>query len=73
MVALEPPAPRRGRGRDARRAPRRGRPACRPYGQVRLDGELWRALCADGADPDDHVVIEAVEGLTLVVVPDRGA
>ncbi len=46
--------------------------ACRPDGQVRFDGELWRARCAAGADPDDRVVIEAVEGLTLVVVPDRG-
>jgi len=47
--------------------------ACRPDGQVRLDGELWRARCADGAGPDEHVVVEAVDGLTLVVAPDRGA
>jgi membrane protein implicated in regulation of membrane protease activity len=40
---------------------------CRPDGQVRIDGELWQARCADGADPGDEVRIEGVEGLTLLV------
>lgn len=44
---------------------------CWPEGQVRLDGELWSARCDPGADPDEKVVVEAVEGLTLVVAPER--
>ena len=42
---------------------------CRPRGQVRLDGELWEATCADGADEGDTVVVDAVRGLELVVRP----
>jgi membrane protein implicated in regulation of membrane protease activity len=42
---------------------------CRPEGQVRVDGERWRARCAEGADPGETVTVEAVEGLTLVVAP----
>jgi membrane-bound serine protease (ClpP class) len=42
---------------------------CRPDGQVRVQGELWEASCALGADIGDKVRIEALEGLTLVVVP----
>jgi len=42
--------------------------ACRPEGQVRVDGELWRALCEEGADPGDDIVVERLEpGLVLVV------
>ncbi len=42
--------------------------ACRPEGQVRVDGELWRALCEEGADPGDEIVVERLEtGLLLVV------
>jgi membrane protein implicated in regulation of membrane protease activity len=40
---------------------------CRPYGQVRVRGELWQGRCDAGADPGDAVVVVAVEGLTLVV------
>jgi membrane protein implicated in regulation of membrane protease activity len=40
---------------------------CRPEGQVRVEGELWRARCEDGADPGESVRIAAVEGLTLEV------
>ena len=41
---------------------------CRPDGQVRLDGELWRARCEEGADPGDIVVVDRLDsGLTLVV------
>jgi membrane-bound serine protease (ClpP class) len=43
-----------------------------PEGQVWIDGALWRArLTSDAAAarPGDRVVIEAVEGLTLVVRP----
>jgi membrane protein implicated in regulation of membrane protease activity len=42
--------------------------ACRPLGQIRLEGELWRARCDDGADPGDTVVVEALASdLTLIV------
>jgi membrane-bound serine protease (ClpP class) len=40
---------------------------CRPYGQVRVRGELWQARCDGGADAGDPVEVVAVEGLTLVV------
>jgi membrane protein implicated in regulation of membrane protease activity len=42
---------------------------CRPYGQVRVAGELWGARCEAGASAGDEVVVRAVDGLTLVVEP----
>jgi membrane-bound serine protease (ClpP class) len=44
-----------------------------PEGQVWAGGALWRARLADGGGsvhPGDRVVIEAVDGLTLVVKPE---
>jgi membrane-bound serine protease (ClpP class) len=41
--------------------------ACRPLGEVRVQGELWRALCAEGADAGETVRIERIDGLTLIV------
>jgi membrane protein implicated in regulation of membrane protease activity len=41
--------------------------ACRPLGEVRVQGELWRARCDEGADVGETVRIERIEGLTLVV------
>lgn len=40
---------------------------CLPAGQVRLDGEIWAAVCPDGADEGEAVVVEAIDGLTLAV------
>ena len=40
---------------------------CRPDGQVKLDGELWQARCAAGAGTGEEVIVEALDGLTLVV------
>jgi membrane protein implicated in regulation of membrane protease activity len=40
---------------------------CRPLGMVELNGELWRARCEEGADPDETVEVEAIEKLTLIV------
>lgn len=43
-----------------------------PEGQVWLEGALWSARLANGSPPvrlGDRVVVEAVEGLTLVVRP----
>ena len=42
---------------------------CRPAGMVRLDGELWEARCEAGASRGDSVVVERLDGLTLVVSP----
>ena len=41
--------------------------ACRPNGQVRLNGELWEARCEAGADTGETVTIVARDGLTLRV------
>jgi membrane-bound serine protease (ClpP class) len=46
------------------------REACRPVGQVFVNGELWRARCEDGADPGTQVKVVAVDGLTLDVRPE---
>lgn len=43
-----------------------------PAGQVFIEGALWRAQTAEGAGPvrvGARVVVEAVDGLTLVVRP----
>lgn len=40
---------------------------CAPLGQVRVQGELWRAHCADGAAAGEEVRIVALDGLTLKV------
>jgi len=40
---------------------------CRPIGQVRFDGELWSARCADGADVGQTVRVTGRNSLTLDV------
>ncbi len=40
---------------------------CRPLGQARVQGELWRARCAEGADAGEAVRVVELDGLTLVV------
>jgi membrane protein implicated in regulation of membrane protease activity len=40
-----------------------------PEGQVKVDGELWKARCAGGCDVGTKVVVQEVDGLTLVVAP----
>jgi membrane protein implicated in regulation of membrane protease activity len=40
---------------------------CRPEGQVRIQGELWRARCVGGADRGDQVRVVERDGLTLLV------
>ena len=42
---------------------------CRPTGRVRVRGESWRALCREGVDKGEGVVVLAVSGLTLEVRP----
>ena len=41
--------------------------ACRPTGQVRVNGELWEATCAAGADAGATVIVKRLEALTLIV------
>jgi membrane-bound serine protease (ClpP class) len=41
----------------------------RPDGQVRVEGEIWRARCDEGCDTGAAVVVRAVDGLTLEVEP----
>ena len=42
--------------------------ACRPEGQVRVNGELWRARCEEGADPGDEIVVERLDPELILVV-----
>ena len=43
--------------------------ACRPTGMVRVQGELWQATCAAGADVGQTVRVTAVRELMLDVEP----
>ena len=40
---------------------------CAPLGQVRVQGELWRAHCAEGAAAGEEVRVVGLDGLTLHV------
>jgi membrane-bound serine protease (ClpP class) len=40
---------------------------CRPSGRVRVHGEIWRAVCEEGADAGQAIVVTSVSGLTLEV------
>jgi membrane protein implicated in regulation of membrane protease activity len=40
---------------------------CDPRGRVRLRGEIWHAICPDGAKIGDRVTVTGVDGLTLEV------
>jgi membrane protein implicated in regulation of membrane protease activity len=40
-----------------------------PEGQVKVDGELWRARCAGYAAPGTPLVVTGIDGLTLEVEP----
>lgn len=40
-----------------------------PEGQVRVDGELWKARYEGGLEAGREVVVRAVDGLTLDVEP----
>jgi membrane-bound serine protease (ClpP class) len=40
---------------------------CRPVGYVRVQGELWRARCDEGARPGERVRITGRDGLLLRV------
>jgi membrane-bound serine protease (ClpP class) len=40
-----------------------------PEGQVKVDGEIWRARCDGQCDAGSPVIVRSVDGLTLVVDP----
>lgn len=40
-----------------------------PEGQVKVNGEIWKARCDGGCDPGTRVVVRAVKGLMLEVEP----
>ena len=40
---------------------------CRPEGRVRVNGELWSAVCPEGVSEGEPIVVESVTGLTLQV------
>jgi membrane-bound serine protease (ClpP class) len=40
---------------------------CRPDGQVQVHGEIWEALCEEGADAGETVRVVGREGLALRV------
>jgi len=42
-----------------------------PEGQVKVDGELWKARCEGGCDAGTEVLVRAIDGLTLEVEPAR--
>ena len=40
-----------------------------PEGQVKVNGELWKARCEGGCDAGTAVVVRRIDGLTLEVEP----
>jgi membrane-bound serine protease (ClpP class) len=44
---------------------------CEPDGTVRIVGELWQAHCEEWAQAGAAVVVREMQGLVLVVDPDR--
>lgn len=40
---------------------------CAPDGQVKVNGQLWRASCGDPLAPGDPIVVTHVEGMRLQV------
>ena len=39
---------------------------------ARLDGELWETSCAEELEPEDTVVVNAIDGVTLQVSKNKG-
>lgn len=44
---------------------------CAPAGRVRLRGEIWKARCPQGLERGERGRVTAVEGLTLILEPER--
>lgn len=45
---------------------------CRPRGQVKLGGDIWKAECEGGAGVGETVEVVSVDGLLLRVEPAAG-
>jgi membrane-bound serine protease (ClpP class) len=41
----------------------------RPEGQVRVNGEIWKARCDGGCEAGTPIVVRSIAGLTLEVEP----
>lgn len=41
-----------------------------PEGQVRVNGEIWKARCEGGCDAGTPIVVRAIDGLLLEVAPE---
>ncbi len=46
---------------------------CRPEGQARIRGQLWRVTCSEGVAAGEPVVVTAVHGTRLDVAPAPAA
>ena len=44
---------------------------CQPIGEIRVQGEIWRARCDEGADVGQQVRVRGRDGLILVVEQPR--
>ncbi len=42
---------------------------CRPEGQASVRGRIWQVRCDEGVDAETDVMVTAVSGLKLAVVP----
>jgi membrane-bound serine protease (ClpP class) len=76
VIAAHRDEPVRGGVADLIGAAGEARSAIDPEGQVWAQGTVWGARLADGAGPvrrGDRVMIEAVDGLTLVVCAEPAA
>ena len=40
---------------------------CKPDGQVKVKGQIWKAHCSDGVEEGADVLVTAVDGLKLEV------
>ena len=47
---------------------------CRPVGQVKIKGQIWKARSQDGLPAGTEVIVEGSNGIELAVAPvDEGA
>jgi membrane-bound serine protease (ClpP class) len=42
---------------------------CKPNGQVKLKGQVWKARCPQGVDAGAEVIVTKMEGIFLEVAP----
>jgi membrane-bound serine protease (ClpP class) len=40
---------------------------CRPEGQVKVKGQIWKAHCPEGVEAGDDVAVTGVDGIVLQV------